>query len=531
MTTATSPSRQNLASTIGKNTVFGVVAKLAQVGTRFVTVPIVIAHLGLGGYGIWSIIMTTSAYMRFGSVGIKSAFQKYVAEATATNEFEGANQLLSTGCAFMLALSVAGSIPVVMFSKSLAKASGIPPEFLSDAAASFSILAFIMLLSNVGAVYEAIVMGGHRIDLARNFATGFTIAEAVAIVIALHFGCGLRAMASVMAVSELGFVVCCYFASRRILPAVQVRAAFVTRKVARELIRFAGSYQLVNILEVLYASILPLTVLREFGPAASGVYAIVTRLTSAATMLSDSFLLPILSGGAMVFATGSAERMQTLISKSFKVTLGSTLFPLGFLSVFGPSIVFAWTGQADPSFAGALWLVSLATLFGAISLLQLVLYRTSGKAVMDNVRQVLRIATLLCIALFAHRLGFFGILSGLAVSELIGMTFMLFAMVKTFPAFRGASLALDMLKLCVATAGILTLAILASRIPLPALEGRIADLMRLAIGCSACALAAWPALRLTGSLTSAEWGTITGTFAPWRARFAQPLTKDSNGWT
>jgi hypothetical protein len=37
-------------------------------------------------------------------------------------------------------------------------------------------------------------MGGHRIDLARNFATVFTVAEAVAIVILLHFGYGLFAM-------------------------------------------------------------------------------------------------------------------------------------------------------------------------------------------------------------------------------------------------------------------------------------------------------------------------------------------------
>ena len=68
------------------------------------TIPIVIAHLGLGGYGIWSIIMTTAAYMRFGSVGIKSAFQKYVAEATGNGDFETANKLLSTGCAAMLVL-------------------------------------------------------------------------------------------------------------------------------------------------------------------------------------------------------------------------------------------------------------------------------------------------------------------------------------------------------------------------------------------------------------------------------------------
>src|SRR5438445_7626408 len=60
-------SSQNLANTIGRNTVFGIVASVAQMGTRLVTVPIVIGYLGLDGYGIWSVILTTAAYMRRGS--------------------------------------------------------------------------------------------------------------------------------------------------------------------------------------------------------------------------------------------------------------------------------------------------------------------------------------------------------------------------------------------------------------------------------------------------------------------------------
>src|ERR1017187_523390 len=110
----------NLAASIGRNTLFGIVARFAQVVTRLVTIPIVIAHLGLGGYGIWAIIMTTAAYMRFGSVGIKSAFQKYVAEATGNGDFETANKLLSTGCAAMLLVSLAGLMPIAFLSRQLA---------------------------------------------------------------------------------------------------------------------------------------------------------------------------------------------------------------------------------------------------------------------------------------------------------------------------------------------------------------------------------------------------------------------------
>jgi O-antigen/teichoic acid export membrane protein len=127
-----STSHGKLAVAIGRSTLFGILSRLSQVGTRLITIPIVVGHLGLAGYGIWSIIMTTSAYMRFGSVGIKSAFQKYVADATGNGDFKTASRLLSTGTAIMVVvLSIAGLIPSALLSRKLAVAAGVLPEFLS----------------------------------------------------------------------------------------------------------------------------------------------------------------------------------------------------------------------------------------------------------------------------------------------------------------------------------------------------------------------------------------------------------------
>jgi len=243
-------SRRNLAATIGRNTLFGMASSVAQVGTRLFTVPIVISHLGLDGYGIWSIVMTAAAYMRFGSVGIKCAFQKYVAEATGSGDYDRVNKLISTGSAAMLVLSVAGLVPIAIFSKALARTAGVPDQFVGSAAGAITLLAFIMVLSNAGAAYEAIVMGGQRIDLTRKFGMAFTILEAIAIVALLHFGFGLFAMSVVMALSEICYVTCCCLAARRVLPMVEVSVEHLSLGELRELATFAGSYQLVNVLEV-----------------------------------------------------------------------------------------------------------------------------------------------------------------------------------------------------------------------------------------------------------------------------------------
>ena len=517
---------RRLAASIGRNTFFGVVARAAQVSTRLVTVPLVIAHLSLAGYGIWSIIVTIAAYMRFGSIGVKSAFQKYVAEATGNGNFEITNKLLSTGCAVMLALSLAGLLPIAFFSRELATLAGVPPEFLTSAAHSFTMLAIIMVIANVGAVYEAIVMGGHRVDLARNFSTFVTVAEGVAIVVLLHFGAGLFAMASVMAASEVGFIAACYIASKKIVPQIRLSADHVTKSVIRELLRFGGSYQLANVLQVLYMSIVPVAVLRIFGANASGIYALTNRLAGSALMLPDALIVPILSGAAMVFAAGSAVEVRTLITKSFKVTLALGLFPLLFIAIFGPMIVFAWTGEASSSLRLAFWLVCAAGLFQSFSTLGLVLYRASGRVLLDNIRLVSQIVILLLIALAGSRLGFYGVLGGLAFAELFGMVFMLFALTKAFEVFEVRALLNDALRLTGAIAIVICVSSITLLLPTPAVpNARLAATLQLGMVSLAALLSAWPALAITKSLSTTESRAIMSALLPRRNRPSSPAVE------
>ncbi len=207
----------------------------------------------------------------------------------------------------------------------------------------------------------------------------------------------------------------------------------------------------------------------------------------------------------MVFASGSAEKMQALLSKAFKVTLGLSLFPLGFIAMFGPTMAYAWTGQTDPNFQSAFWWVCLSAFFGAFSLLALVLYRVSGRAFLDNVRQMLRIIFIIAVVGLAPRLGFVGVLVGLACCELAGMVFMLYALERTFHVFRAKAVLPGAVRLFVAAVLIFVAGVAASYIPIPGYQAsRLFATFKLAEAGLACLLVAWPLLLRTGSVTDAE---------------------------
>jgi O-antigen/teichoic acid export membrane protein len=507
------PAKPNSGTSVGKNTFFGLLANLIQIATRLVTVPVMIRHLGLGGYGIWSIILVTATYMRFGSIGIKSAFQKYVAEATGTGEFAYSSRLLSTGTAGLFIVSVATLIPASLFSIAIARASGVPLQFLHPAAWSISILALILALSNAGAAYEAVVMGGHRIDLTRKFGTFLTVAEAIAMVVVLEIGYGLVAMSIVMAVSETAFVIFCYFAAHRVLPQVRISVKFIDRSVVKELVRFAGSYQVVSILQLVYGAITPIAVLRSYGPDQAGILAIANRLVSPVMMCMYAFLLPMLSRSAMLFASGTSQEMQSLLNKSFKVTLGLTLLPLALVCAFGTHVIAAWTGQTSASFRPALWLLSLQILFQAFSLLGLVLYRATGKAMWDNIRELLRILTLIPVVYFARELGFLGVLGGLATAEFVGMVFMLAVLSKTYHQFEVKTLGKDFLRLAIATIGIIAVADLAIAGPLlDSFNGRSLEVLKVGVIGLVTLICAYPFMALSGTISQNEVRMIINVF-------------------
>ena len=518
-TTTPSSADRHLVATIGKGTIFGTLANLTQAGTRLVMVPIVIHHLGLGGYGIWSIVMATAGYMRFGTAGVKSAFQKYVAEATGKGDFATANKLLSTGSLCMLMLSVAGLIPLAMYSQRLARASGVPPHFLNAAAGSITLLAVVMVISNFGAVFEAIVMGGHRIDLTRKFIIVTTIGDAAAIIAFLHFGYGLLSMAVIIAISELAYISCCFVASRRVVPEVRISVKSFTSSVFRELIRYAGSYQLVNILEVLYGMLIPVTILKYFGAESAGVYAVVNKLVGAALMGQDALILPLLSGGTLIFASGSAGRIRRFFRNSFKTTLAVTLLPLAFLAAFGTLLVFAWTGQAGPEFRMTMWLCCLGGLFGAVSRLQLILYRASGKTLHDNIRQAFRLGVLGVLACLGRILGFYGVLAGLVATEFAGVVYMFFAMTQEVRHFSLRMLIPDNLRVTAATVLTIAAGLLAALLPVPwGAKERTIAVVKLGEVSLACLMAALPALGLTGSVSREEQRTALHLLVPWRKR-------------
>ncbi len=443
-------SDNDLAISVGKNTMFGLTANIVRIGTRIIMVPFIISYLGLEGYGIWAIMMVIMVCMQMGVSGVKSAFQKYVAEATGTGDYERASILLSTSFIVVAAVYVSVLIPVVLFSHDLVRVLGVPDRFILDAGSSIVLLAFVVTLNNVTGVFESMIMGAHRIDIVMKLDMFLLSAEACAIVLLLLNGYGLFALVVVISASQVCRSAFNFAISSRVIPQIRIRSHLVSRSALSELLRFAGSYQLLNIIDVLYLNILPLAILKFFGAEAAGIYAICARLVQAVKLAPEALLQPLLSGGAfMNYGMKAGNGMGLFLEKSLRATITMAIPVLAFVMVFGEKIIFVWAGQESELIFVCLILLCLTQLFRSVAKVNFVIYRAVGGATKDILWQLSRLIILLFglgVAVFFFN--FTGALAALLFAEFFGMI-LLFHIVKDkiVPRFNLGSLVRNTAKL------------------------------------------------------------------------------------
>lgn len=503
-------SRRALTASIGKNTLFGVGGNIVHVLARIIVVPMMIRHLGLDGYGIWAVLMSIAAYITLGGAGVKSAFQKYVAEATGTGDYDRASRLLSTGTAAVLILSVVVLVPLAVFSHWLAIAVGVPKGFLAAATRAIQFLAITAIMANLAQTWQSILMGAHRIDLREKLNVVLDLLNATATVALLATGFGLLAICVVFCVYQSIGGILWYIYAQRVLPTVQVTPRFVSKSVVKELVRFGGSYQLVSMLELLYAAILPVAVLKFFGADAAGVFALAARLVSFATLIQGAYLQAILSGGSLVYASGPVARTNAFIVKSFKAMAVLSVLPLAFIALYGEKIAFVWTGRSDSLLRGAVCLLCAAGVCRSLSSLFRVLYRVSGGAVMDNAQLLLGLGVSFLLWPFATKIGFFGLVGGVQfVGQLLGLILMGLSLSSRFEGFKVGALAPILLRFCTASAVILGASVVALYLRFSwGINPRVLDTIRLLAAGGISLLVAVPALLITRSLSPLEARTM-----------------------
>lgn len=420
----------DLVESLSRNTFVSIFAQVTNIFIKAIMIPISIHYLGVAGFGIWSIITNVQNYFSLGGGGIGSAFQKYVAEATGTGDYDRASRLLSSGSIGVLTLSLIVLGPAIIFVRPLSEILHVTPMYITQFSWCVIIIAVTMIIFNFMGIYGAITMGSHRIEVVKIIDIINHIVYAVLAVVFLMMGMGLVGMTLALSISYIVRAIMYFFVSRMVLPEVRMTPKMASLSSFKEIIAFTGTYQMLNYLEIIYFSLLPFLILRFFNAEILGIYAIAARIVSMINILANSLLNPLVSGSAWVYSTGRLQEFSKLITKSVKFNI-TLLIPLMVFVTFNNQEIFLGLmgDLVQPQYL-TLILVCFADFFKATTRVFVIMYRSTGGLDKDIKWIVMKII-LLSVGFYTGQAlyGFHAGLAAFVVTEVFGFAYMVHEMV------------------------------------------------------------------------------------------------------
>jgi O-antigen/teichoic acid export membrane protein len=326
---------------LSRNVAANAVTVAATLATALVSVPLIIGHVGLSGYGIWTVALTAIVYVTTAESGVGPAIQRFTALAHGGADLQAAARLLWSTLVLYLVLGIVFAVLALALAPTLVHVFDVAPHLRGDARAMFRITGIVGLLALL-----AVGMGNTQQGLERfpAYAASGAIGALVflgGIVIALKTGAGLSglAWAAVAQQATIGAV-----RAWGVRDVMRLGAGVVTRGQAREIGGFSLRVSMTAIsLIVNFQTDKVVVGVLASGPEL-GQLGIGGQVAEAGRLVVGSALSPIVSRMAAIHGRGEPGELERLFERLHRVW---TVTVLGLMAVGGGALyplIATWLG-------------------------------------------------------------------------------------------------------------------------------------------------------------------------------------------
>jgi len=416
------------AKTLGRSTLFGGLAELWRIGSRFVLTPLILAKIGLEGYGTWTLLFGLCAYVSMFNTSFTFAFSKFTAEYDKKRDYAGLAEILASGMVLvggfvLVALSVLWSVRT-----SVLRLLNVPERLLSDAESALLLVAVCLLVRmSLGGVFQ-ILAGLQRMDLTYKFTMLASLAEFCIALVLLIQGYGLLGLAIAHLCGQLGTIALAWVVCLAICPELRAVRWRFSRAGFRASMSLGGRFQLLSFLVTAGVEGMRILLSALFGPALLGIYELAVKILSLGEAACGAVIAPLMPAFANLYASGDHRRHRVLFQRSTKMVSVISLITFGFLAAFADQIVFLWTAESFPLAAWtirALVLTEIVVVQTGVATSSL---RGAGTVRLETFFALITLCLTFTLPLVAHHwLGYQGIILGLAAARLLAAVWFLHA--------------------------------------------------------------------------------------------------------
>ena len=331
----------------------------------FLLTPIVIRSLGTVAYGVWILAVSTVAYLGLLDMGLRSAVIRYVSKADAQGNTGEAQKAIGAALWFRILIAsgalVLSLILALVFPHLFKVSNGL------ERPAQITVLmcAFAVAVTLVSGVFGAVLSAIHRFDVLSGVTVGQTTVKAAGVLLILHSGRGLIALAYWEFTVTLLAGLVTWRAAAKIYPACRVRLGRPDIKT----LKMIWSYSVTTFIIVIAVQVVfntdNIVVGALVGVGAVAFYSIGGSLVAYSRQVVSAVATTFIPMASNLEAAGKSDDLQKLLVKGTQATLGLAL-PVSLALLFrGKTFIGLWMGPKYSDVAGTvLQILMISQFFG-----------------------------------------------------------------------------------------------------------------------------------------------------------------------
>ena len=384
----------------------------------FFLTPFVVRHLGATAYGVWILAVSTVSYLALLDLGLRSAIIRFVSKAQAQGRPEEARSAIGTALWFRLLVAAGVAVLAVALALATPHLFKIPDTMRHAAQITVLLCALGVGVTLVSGVFGAVLAAINRFDVLSSITMTQTVARAVGVLLILHSGRGLIALACweltvVLLAGALTAVV-----ALRVFPTCRVVAIRPDMAVFRAI----WSYSLTTFVFMIAVQIVINTDSLVIGAFLSvslvTFYAIGSSLVSYTAQITGALSTTFTPMASSFEASGRTDDLRRLTLRGTQATLG-LVAPVAIALVFrGETFITLWMGPAYGRVSETVLRILMISLFFAVG------DSTAGAVLMaiDKHKPVARwavyeaILNLVLSIILVKTIGLYGVAWGTSIS-------------------------------------------------------------------------------------------------------------------
>jgi O-antigen/teichoic acid export membrane protein len=408
----------NLKLRVLKNATSSWAGLAVNVAVGFFLSPFILHHLGDEAFGLWVLIFSLTGYYGLFDFGIRSSLIRYVSKFQATGDREQLARLINTSLFSYTCLGLILMVPTVVGSIYVDRLFHIPAAFMRDGRILFFMVGTSLALGFPLGVAGGILEGLQSFYLLSWTNIVSTLVRAVLIVLALHHGLGLLAVAFITVALPLVTAAVRSIIAQRLLP-----IPYGWRYVDRQSLKQVANYGSVTFMIMVAGRLRFRTdavIIGSFLSASAITYfSIGSRLVDYSTEVVSSLAQVFTPMSSHFHATGDYGQLRKIFLSGNRAC-ALIMFPICVsLLILGKSVIEAWVGpRYISSYTVLVILLIPTTIYNAQSTSNRILFGMSLHKTLAIVVLIEGIANAVLSIVLVRPLGIVGDAIGTAVPML-----------------------------------------------------------------------------------------------------------------